>query len=386
MKRILLIFSLVWMNAQLKAQVDTSAVLQDIQTKADKITVVSVKVKLNHKAFYNSDTSITEGSVVADYSYAKNASFALISIHEKEYSRYLVYDTSAIEYSYYTQTKIVNEIKKVDPEKIDVGGLLEPLFPMILDKSQKFHEWFFADYSRIQIRDLNDTTVTLAFNGPDSTYLLESPKIQIELYRKNGFPKEIITKFTLANKEVQYDHYIFNYNLSNDELEQHWIAYRNIKKYTAQPFSNDTGTKEVRAFFNNGEAFTSLQLLSLQQIDVLLTASEKKFVLLDFSYIACKPCNEAIPTLNRLANDFKTQLDIVSINPFDKREQILKHNQRMNVLYKTYVIQPQSFNKLSIKSFPYFVLIGKNGVIKLVTTGYGENLYERIAEIIKETQ
>lgn len=386
MKRIVLLFSFFCINAQISAQNDTGAILRDLQTKQKDLKQVSVGVRLKRKSFYSTDTSFNEGSIVADYSYDKSSTFYFVSVFEDEYSRFLIYDTSGTEYTYYVKTNTVGEVKKIDRQKVNDDGLLEPLFPMILDQSQKFTEWFFLDYSRIMIRGINDSTVTLGFNGADSTNLLESPKVQLELYRNTGLPKEIITKFTLANKEVQYEHFMLNYNLKKEDLQQHKIAYDNIKKFRTNGVLKQKKSKKEKSFFYEGDKFTPLQVLSLDETKVLLTASNEKFILIDFSYIGCKPCNEAIPTLNKLSRDFSSQLEVVSINPFDKKDQILKHAQKMDVKYKVYAMQPQYFRKLAIQSFPYFVLVGKEGIITRVKIGYGENFYEKISQIINATQ
>lgn len=378
MIRFLLILIVCIASVSVSAQVDTARILSDIHEKIEATAFLSGKVTLKEKLFYNEDTVVHRGSFVVDYSDTSRSGLFRLSVYENSYHRFLLYDTTGIEYVVPDKGK-AGVVKTISAESLKEGGLKEPLFPFILDKAAGFKEWFFADYSRISIRSLNDTIIVLHYKGSDTVGLKEPPVLTIALYRKSLLPKTIESRFVLSNGESQYQYYSFSYGLTGKELQRHQKAYSSIRSGKHTLTDKNTTSGPPAMFQQEGDRFLPLQLISANNKAVTISALSDQYLLLDFTYIACKPCIESIPTLNKLDSQFRNELKIVSVNPFDPWSRIVAHKQKMQIRYDTYLVAGSVFKGLHINRFPLFVLVGKDGVIKYAGAGYSESLFDEIA-------
>jgi thiol-disulfide isomerase/thioredoxin len=96
-----------------------------------------------------------------------------------------------------------------------------------------------------------------------------------------------------------------------------------------------------------------------------------KYILLDFYFVACKPCNQALKKIEKLLDQHSQKLNVISINPtyFDTKDAIIKHKKEKGI--KNPVIYGEAARKLltqlgknsNTMGYPFFILINPKGKI-----------------------
>ncbi|MBW7914604.1 MAG: TlpA family protein disulfide reductase [Taibaiella sp.] len=113
-----------------------------------------------------------------------------------------------------------------------------------------------------------------------------------------------------------------------------------------------------------------------------------KVTLLDFWYMSCYPCIQAIPTIEKLYEAYKDKgLQVFGVNPYDikridRMPNFLENNPIKYPIYMSEVEIPKSYN---ISGYPTFYLIGKDGKVVFSIVGYNEETTEKeLAKAIEE--
>lgn len=113
---------------------------------------------------------------------------------------------------------------------------------------------------------------------------------------------------------------------------------------------------------------------------------EHKLIILDFWFIGCKPCLEAMPKLDQLYKKYQDSgLLVIGINPLDpSKEKIIETTNNLNISYPISQKAYQLIEKYSIRSYPYLLISDSEGNIVYFQTGYrnGDELY--LDKVIKE--
>jgi peroxiredoxin len=114
-----------------------------------------------------------------------------------------------------------------------------------------------------------------------------------------------------------------------------------------------------------------------------------KFVLLDFWYLACPSCMEAIPHLNSLQEKYGRQgLNIIGINSFDNMEGIQQKTQRVlksdSVKYMIAEGNRRIDSLYRVKIYPTAYLIDKSGHIIYSQLGYSEQKADSLENILEK--
>lgn len=140
---------------------------------------------------------------------------------------------------------------------------------------------------------------------------------------------------------------------SNFSLEKPKVSLPLLKNGTKAP--------EVDLSYADGKLFN-------------LENEKGKVILLNFTINGCPHCVESVETLNKLFTKYKSEdFQIVSINPYDTKESILKFNNRFNVKYPAF-IKSENTNKTleryHVDSYPTIYLIDKQGDIARTFSGY----------------
>ncbi|MCP4548253.1 MAG: TlpA family protein disulfide reductase [bacterium] len=109
-------------------------------------------------------------------------------------------------------------------------------------------------------------------------------------------------------------------------------------------------------------------------------------VLINFWATYCKPCLAEMPKLYEF---YETQKDAgftvisISIDPPRSAKQVKPFVRRQGIKFPVYVDTNQEIHrKLGGRAVPYNVLVGTDGMILAVTTGYKESDAEKWAELI----
>jgi thiol-disulfide isomerase/thioredoxin len=121
-----------------------------------------------------------------------------------------------------------------------------------------------------------------------------------------------------------------------------------------------------------------------------LSAYKGRVVYLDFWASWCAPCRLSFPWMNQIQTAFARQgLDVVAVNvdhDRDLAEEFLRRNlSQFKIVYDPAGAIPSSYN---IKAMPTTILIGRDGKIRYVHSGFyenQENMYRsHITELLNE--
>lgn len=112
-----------------------------------------------------------------------------------------------------------------------------------------------------------------------------------------------------------------------------------------------------------------------------------KVTLLDFWYMSCYPCIQAIPTIEKLYEAYKDKgLQVFGVNPYDmkrieKMPQFLEHNPIKYPIYMVDIEIPTSYN---VRGYPTFYIIDRMGKVHSSSVGYGPEAEKELTKAIEE--
>lgn len=99
---------------------------------------------------------------------------------------------------------------------------------------------------------------------------------------------------------------------------------------------------------------------------------EGKVVVLNFWFIACVPCLQEIPELNKIALSYANNPNIVFIAvALDEKDDLQKFIKDNPFAYHVVDDGKEIAAKYEIKNYPTSIIIDKEGKVKLHTMGYG---------------
>jgi len=141
-----------------------------------------------------------------------------------------------------------------------------------------------------------------------------------------------------------------------------------------------------RGMLKAGDKAPDFSLKDVNGNSVQLSDFKGKVILLDFWYIACKPCIKASYKLNELQKEFSDRdLIILGMNTMDKADKIIKHSKKHDISYQSILCDRETKAKYKIKSYPSFYLIDPSGTIVYSTMGYSKDLKEELKLVILQS-
>ncbi|MBC8053138.1 MAG: TlpA family protein disulfide reductase [Sphingobacteriaceae bacterium] len=120
---------------------------------------------------------------------------------------------------------------------------------------------------------------------------------------------------------------------------------------------------------------------------VSLAALKGKVVLLDFWYLSCMPCRILMPKLQKLQDKFgKENVVVVGINVRDSGpKSITKFLDEKHIRYSQYYLPGQLLAwDYKLKAFPTTLVLGKDGKVKLMEIGAGEDAEHKLELAIRK--
>jgi hypothetical protein len=96
----------------------------------------------------------------------------------------------------------------------------------------------------------------------------------------------------------------------------------------------------------------------------------KKGIIMVFNSVGWRPCVQVIPFLKQLKTDYP-EVELVSIEPFINNTEVLKeYKQKHEMNYSLLIADKAMKSHYSILQVPVFMFIDKQGVIKIIHTGF----------------
>ncbi len=107
-----------------------------------------------------------------------------------------------------------------------------------------------------------------------------------------------------------------------------------------------------------------------------------KIVVLNFWFIACKPCLIEIPELNNLVEKYSEKEVVFLAITFDKKIALESFLQKQNFEYNIIPNSKDIIGQYKVYSFPTHIIIDKTSTVDLVLTGLSPSTVEQIDHAI----
>ena len=198
---------------------------------------------------------------------------------------------------------------------------------------------------------------------------------------------------------LRYTRYIIHFQGKCQFFEFHIKSY-SYKAINANKFSAKQIPPTYKIIYHQGHKSDKLKLLDtncfapqimgknyLSDLRTDTIKYKDKITLLDFWYMSCLPCINAIKEMEKIYEKYtNSELQIYGINSIDnsaigikKLPLFLKYNK---FSYPFILVDESVPNAFHIRSWPSFYIIDQNGKVSYQTTGYSENISKEICNII----
>lgn len=137
-----------------------------------------------------------------------------------------------------------------------------------------------------------------------------------------------------------------------------------------------------------GQAAPEVDLTTVDGIHVVLSQQKGSVVVMDFWATWCPPCRKSLPGINRLSQDkdrASRGLKVWAVNASetqDKVQQFVTDNKYTFAVPLD--LQGTVTNKYLIRGIPTTIVVGRDGRIKNVFIGYGEESEKRLEAAVDE--
>jgi len=243
------------------------------------------------------------------------------------------------------------------------------------------------DKNNLLTMDSDKTHYLIAIQYPPNE-IFSNKKLMIWVDKKTGIIEKQKYYIKKESKE-QYSEWILNnirfdkssYKGLDKSLNKYILTY-SYKLYmppSEKDFELLPNGAQAPAF--TGIHFQNSQLVSLDQY-------KGKLLLLDFSYMSCAPCVEAIPHLLNLRKDFENKnFVVIALNSNDNRESHLKRLpgfiNKHSISYPMIMTNRTVDSIYKVKVYPSFYLIDKNGKIVYSNLGFSTVVADTLRAAIK---
>jgi peroxiredoxin len=180
--------------------------------------------------------------------------------------------------------------------------------------------------------------------------------------------------------------------------------YFSSNEYTLEPFVN--AKKELKAFVFRQLSEEEKKMMSKMMIPVEEISSEEKnhpidgvltdmkgnkvkisdfkgkVVVINFWFIACKPCTMEMPELNHVVTEFNGK-DVVFLGvALDEVKDLKKFLKEHAFDYRIFAAGDQFANEMGVMSFPTHFVIGRDGILQFKTSGFSPTTIPTLKEAI----
>ncbi len=180
--------------------------------------------------------------------------------------------------------------------------------------------------------------------------------------------------------------------------------YFSSGELTLEPYCNDK--KEVKAFVFRKLSEEEKKMMSKMMVSVdEISAEEKnhpidgvltdmkgnkvkisdfkgKVVVINFWFIACKPCTMEMPELNHVVTEFNGK-DVVFLGvALDDAKALKKFLKEHTFDYRIFAKSDQFANEMKVMSFPTHFVIARDGFLQFKTSGFSPTTIPTLKEAI----
>ncbi len=137
--------------------------------------------------------------------------------------------------------------------------------------------------------------------------------------------------------------------------------------------------------FKEGEKFNGEKLNDINGNKYDLRTISDKIYVINFWFINCAPCRDEMPELNKIVKQYKDNKEIVFLAiALDERSELKNFLKTTAFDYNIIGGGRPLAQKYGVKFYPTHVIVGKDGLIKFSTAGFGPNTVHSIEKTIKD--
>ncbi|MCC1484114.1 TlpA family protein disulfide reductase [Winogradskyella immobilis] len=128
--------------------------------------------------------------------------------------------------------------------------------------------------------------------------------------------------------------------------------------------------RQLRTSNLEGKSATPFEMTDMEGNTITTESTKGKVVVLNFWFIACKPCIAEIPELNEIHEKYKDNKDIVFASiTFDRKSKVEKFLKDTPIYYPVVPYQRTTISRFGVSSYPTNMVIGKDGKISDAISG-----------------
>ena len=214
-----------------------------------------------------------------------------------------------------------------------------------------------------QLPQLDDKSIVKDADGSVYAYVIWQKLLKTGEYVLKRLPEAPVNEFLL-------------YKLNEEELAAKKKKFAEYLSKT-KPRASDN--------FKEGEKFRFEKMKDIDGVKFDFKADTGKVVVFNFWFINCPPCKQEIPELNELVEKYKQNKEVVFIAIALDDKYALKDFLK-SIPFKYNVVGDGRYyaEKYGVKGYPTHVIVGKDGLIKFSTIGFGPNTVQWVEKMIKE--
>jgi len=228
--------------------------------------------------------------------------------------------------------------------------------------------------------------------------------VKFELHKKsmefpsgfNNFDSEVIKYYKLViDKATNLPFMVFDGNSISKDQYYTKTVFTNIDVNPKSP-TDDSWYYSSYKGYKQKEKATKKQMITvgsfiqnwaLPKYDIKKSDTVKsnelngKVVLMEFWIKNCGYCMLAFPEIKELQEKYGNKLEIISINAYEKKEEIDFFYKREKPAYQMLYNGEKFANGLGIYSYPASIILDKNGKVIYTSSGFNK---EKIEQLLKE--
>jgi thiol-disulfide isomerase/thioredoxin len=150
--------------------------------------------------------------------------------------------------------------------------------------------------------------------------------------------------------------------------------------YSRMPPPRESG------FFKNGEKIDPIKVTDMNGKSINMKKLVGKVIVVNFWFIACPPCRQEIPELNKIAAQYAKNPDVIFVAiALDKRYELKKFLEENPYNYQIVDDGRYYTTGYGVNLFPTNVVVDKAGVVRFNSSGFGYTTPYWIKKTIDES-
>ncbi|MDB5111745.1 MAG: hypothetical protein JWR67_2859 [Mucilaginibacter sp.] len=224
----------------------------------------------------------------------------------------------------------------------------------------------------------------LIFNTKDTIFNKNHLYVRIHLFidKVTGLPVGKLTRSRTADFGKEVTNYYteesyFNYKIDQDNIN---TAYFAIPEGFHPPKEK---SKEQTALLAPGKIAPNWTLYDTEGKKTSLSQMKGKIVLMDFFFVGCVPCMNALAPLDKLHEKYKNKnFVILSISDRDSKKLVTAFKKVQRIKNQMYPNGGDVAKLYHITAAPTFYFIDQEGKIASVVDGYSDDFEKKMSAII----